>query len=88
MIHHIYKLRRGKLSKIRIWQYVDLGTCRSVDLFVTNNDNELLNINVEEMEEASHVDEIIEQESVPLSEIITDPEENELVHAVTYNLGF
>jgi hypothetical protein len=32
----VYKVRRGKYTNVRIWSYVDLGTCRKVDLFVTN----------------------------------------------------
>lgn len=32
----IYKMRRGKYTNIRIWSSVDLGTCRKSDLFVTD----------------------------------------------------
>ena len=32
----VYKVRRGKYTNVRIWSYVDLGTCRKTDLFVTN----------------------------------------------------
>lgn len=32
----VYKVRRGKYTNVRIWSYVDLGTCRKIDLFVTN----------------------------------------------------
>lgn len=32
----IYKLRRGRWKDIRVWSNVDLGTCRSEDLFATN----------------------------------------------------
>lgn len=31
----VYKNRRGKYTNIRIWSYVDLGTCRKQDLFIT-----------------------------------------------------
>ena len=31
----VYKNRRGRWTQIRIWQYKDLGTCRTYDLFVT-----------------------------------------------------
>ena len=34
----IYKLRRGRYNKVRIWSYMDLGTCRKTDLFITNED--------------------------------------------------
>lgn len=32
----IYKVRRGRYNNIRIWSYVDLGTCRKKDLFATD----------------------------------------------------
>ena len=32
----IYKLRRGRYKKTRVWHNFDLGTCRLVDLFVTD----------------------------------------------------
>lgn len=35
----IYKVRRGRYSKVRVWSYMDLGTCRREDLFVTNDRN-------------------------------------------------
>lgn len=32
----VYKMRRGRYVDVRIWSYVDLGTCRGRDLFVTD----------------------------------------------------
>lgn len=32
----IYKLRRGRYNNVRIWSYMDLGTCRKKDLFITD----------------------------------------------------
>ena len=32
----IYKVRRGKYTNVRVWSYVDLGTCRKQDLFITD----------------------------------------------------
>ena len=32
----VYKVRRGRYTNIRIWSYMDLGTCRKRDLFVTD----------------------------------------------------
>lgn len=32
----IYKNRRGKWTGIRIWRYIDLGTCRTTDCFITD----------------------------------------------------
>lgn len=44
LIRHVYKLRRGKWSKIKIYQSVDLGTCRTRDLFVFDRNNNLIDI--------------------------------------------
>lgn len=44
MVYHIYKIRRGKINHVKLWLYVDLGTCRTYDLFVTDNDYKLLNV--------------------------------------------
>ena len=29
----MYKIRRGKYNRVRIWSKVDLGICRTEDLF-------------------------------------------------------
>ena len=39
-ITNIYKNRRGKWTGIRIWRYIDLGTCRTIDCFITDRTNE------------------------------------------------
>ena len=38
-VQDIYKVRRGKYNRIRIWSRVDLGTCRTEDLFLTDQNN-------------------------------------------------
>ncbi|MCQ2148565.1 MAG: hypothetical protein MJZ16_13795 [Bacteroidales bacterium] len=72
LVRHIYKLRRGKLSKIRIWQYADLGTCRTTDLFVTNYDYKLIPV---EATQIDMVEEAIKNESVNSEEITMTNEE-------------
>ena len=32
----IYKVRRGRWTEVRVWSYMDLGTCRKEDLFITD----------------------------------------------------
>lgn len=32
----VYKVRRGRYTNVKIWSYVDLGTCRKEDLFITD----------------------------------------------------
>lgn len=44
LVYHIYKVRRGKFNKVKLWLYVDLGTLRTEDQFLTNNDWELIPI--------------------------------------------
>ncbi len=34
----LYKIRRSRLTNIRIWSYFDYGTCRKQDLFITKGD--------------------------------------------------
>lgn len=41
-ITDIYKNRRGKWTGIRIWRYIDLGTCRTTDCFITDRQNNLI----------------------------------------------
>lgn len=35
-VQDMYKIRRGKYNRVRIWSRVDLGTCRTEDLFLTD----------------------------------------------------
>lgn len=35
-VQDIYKVRRGKYNRVRIWSKVDLGICRTEDLFLTD----------------------------------------------------
>ena len=44
-ITDIYKNRRGKWTGVRIWRNIDLGTCRTVDCFVTDRRNEPIDFN-------------------------------------------
>lgn len=38
----IYKVRRGKYTNVKIWSYMDLGTCRRQDLFMTDAAHNLI----------------------------------------------
>lgn len=35
-VSDVYKVRRGKYVDVRIWHSIDLGTCRTEDLFITD----------------------------------------------------
>lgn len=41
-ITYVYKNRRGKLTNCMLWRNIDLGTCRTTDLFLTTNSGELI----------------------------------------------
>lgn len=59
----VYKNRRGRFTNVRIWSYVDLGTCRKKDLFITDANYNVINnyqtINFE-FSNDSDIDRIIE----------------------------
>jgi len=44
MVTTIYKMRRGKYNNVKLWQFVNLGTLRSEDCFVTYEDYTLVDI--------------------------------------------
>lgn len=44
LVYHIYKVRRGKINHVKLWVYFDYATCRTYDLFVTDNDYKLLTV--------------------------------------------
>ena len=56
MCHWVYKVRRGRLTRIIIWTKIDLGTMTEQCLFVTNYDFELIDMDftkIEQVEEKS-----------------------------------
>lgn len=59
LVFHIYKVRRGKTNHVKLWVYFDYSTCRTYDLFVTDNDYKLLNI------ENTNIDIILKQTEEP-----------------------
>ena len=44
LVFHIYKVRRGKINHVKLWVYFDYSTCRTYDIFATDRDNKLINI--------------------------------------------
>lgn len=63
LVHHIYKVRRGKFVRVKLWCYVDLGTCRTTDLFLTTNDYVIIEI------DATTVEQILEDNRIPEEEL-------------------
>ena len=82
LVRHIYKVRRGKLTKIRLWQLADLSTGRTKDLFITDNYYNLIETEVVQVE----IEKVIEENSVEISEI--EVAEEEQVEAMNLLLNF
>lgn len=72
LIRHIYKVRRGKLTRIRVWQKADLSTGRTIDLFVTDNNYKLIPVEATKIEK---IDEIINKNSIDNDSIVVSEEE-------------
>lgn len=43
-VTHIFKNRGNRVDKAKVFSYINMGNMRITDLFVTNTDNELINI--------------------------------------------
>lgn len=82
LVRHIYKVRRGKLTKIRVWQFADLSTGRTKDLFITDNYYNLIKAEIAEAE----IEKVIEEHSIGLEEI--EVTEEEKVEATTMLFDF
>lgn len=50
LVYHVYKVRRGRLNHVRLWLYFDYATCRTEDLFVTDNEYRLLDVDATNIE--------------------------------------
>lgn len=72
MIYHLYKCRRGKITRVKIWLHVNLGNCRVQDLFVTTFDNELIPVNKLTIESA---EKILQEHSIDEKDVVATAEE-------------
>lgn len=75
MCHWVYKVRRGRLTRIIIWTKIDLGTMTEQCLFVTNYDFELIDMDFTKIEQ---VEEKIKEHSVLLSQVPDSPMSEEV----------
>lgn len=71
MCFHIYKVRRGTWNKIRLYVYFDASTCRTTELFVTNNNMELLEIS------GTNIEKIFDETTVEIEEDIVETQQVE-----------
>ena len=74
MIYHLYKCRRGKITRVKVWLHVNLGNCRVEDLFVTTFDNMLIPVDKLTIEAAER---ILEEHSINPEEVIATAEEQQ-----------
>lgn len=63
IVYHVYKVRRGTYNKVKLFMYFDAGTCRTEELFATNNNCEYLEIN------GTNIEKILDDTSVPIEQI-------------------
>ena len=85
LVRHIYKLRRGKLTKVRVYQYANLSTCRTEDLFVTDYEGKLIPVEITQLQNTEDLDKIIDEHSVDSDEIQVTKEEQEEATKALFN---
>lgn len=83
MIYHLYKCRRGKITRVKVWLHVNLGNCRVKDLFVTTFDNVLIPLDALTIESVNNV---LKQHSIDEKEI--EGTEEEMAEAAKTFLKF
>lgn len=63
-VQDMYKIRRGKYNRVRIWSKVDLGTCRTEDLFLTDANGNLIDLVLNEYLFEDEIKSIINNEKI------------------------
>lgn len=67
-VQDMYKIRRGKYNRVRIWSKVDLGTCRTEDLFLTDTTGNLIDIVINKYLFKDELGSIINKEQIERKE--------------------
>lgn len=75
-ISHVYKCRRGKYTRVKLWHYVDLSTCRMQTLFVTDHDFKIIPIQATKVV-TEEVEKLLDEHSVAAKEITCTKEEQQ-----------
>lgn len=78
LVFHIYKNRRGKLNHVRLFVYFDYSTCRTTDLFVTDNKYNLIDVESTVVEFQRDYEEDIDYIEEPVKESVI--EDNPVTH--------
>jgi replicative DNA helicase len=74
MVYHIYKVRRGKLSRVKLWLHINLGNLRGQELFLTDSNYIIIPVESTKIE---MIEAMIEEHSVDEKEIEVDKEDKE-----------
>lgn len=82
LVFHIYKNRRGKLNHVRLFVYFDYSTCRTTDLFVTDNKYNLIDVEStlvdfkrDYEEDVDYVEEAVEEPVIETPEILEEEQQ-------------
>ena len=82
LVFHIYKNRRGKLNHVRLFIYFDYSTCRTTDLFVTDNKYNLIDVEStlvdfkrDYEEDVDYVEEAVEEPVIETPEILEEEQQ-------------
>lgn len=74
MVYHVYKVRRGKLSRVKLWLYVNLGNMRLTELFLTNNKYQIIPVESTKIE---MIEAMLDEHSIDEKEIEISKEDSE-----------
>lgn len=87
MGHWVYKVRRGKLTKIIVWSKSDFGTMSEQALFVTDFDFNLIDVNFTQIESVEKAiienSKVIRAEDLQVQEAVSTPEEMREIKSVS-----
>lgn len=75
-ISHVYKCRKGKYARVKLWQHVDLSTCRMETLFATDHDFKIIPIQATRVV-TEETERLLDEHSITAKEIACTKKEQE-----------
>ena len=82
LVYHIYKVRRGKVSRVKLWIHINLGNMRGQDLFLTDSDYHIIPIESTKIE---MIDAMLDEHSINETEIEIDKDDKENTTKALFN---
>ena len=82
LVYHIYKVRRGKVSRVKLWIHINLGNMRGQDLFLTNSDYQIIPIESTKIE---MIDAMLDEHSFNETEIEISKDDKENTTKALFN---